>query len=148
MISLRDLFKKQTGFLRGLKLSYTINNRLNKDKLKHNEELYKKFGIKKSIYAPIGSKDFGYSLAEGIPWLDIPAISGTLSGIADFQQFDKVVQGQIYNFIENGFLILRGFYSEAEVDKINKEVDRLLAERKTDFNYTGKKIMDAYRFRK
>lgn len=146
MISLRDLFKKQTGFLRGLKLSYVINNRLNKDKLKHNEALYKKFDVKKSIYASIGSKDFGYSLAEGIPWLDLPAISGTLAGNTDFQKFDKATQEQIYNFIENGFLILKGFYDSEEVDKINAEVDRLLTIGKTDFNYTGKKIMDAYRF--
>lgn len=148
MISLRDLFKRQTGFLRGLKMSYVVNNWLNAGKLKHNKELYKKYDVKKSIYSPIGSKDFGYSLAGGIPWLDMPGISSTLSQNADFQEFDKEIQGQILNFIENGFLILKNFYSEKEVDEINGEVDRLLSERRTGFNYTGKKIMDAYRFSK
>ncbi|MEO1260717.1 MAG: phytanoyl-CoA dioxygenase family protein [Bacteroidota bacterium] len=146
MISLRDLFKKQTGFLRGLKLSYVINNLLNAKKLKHNKALYKKFGVKKSIYAPIGSKDFSYSLAEGFPWLDVPGIAGTLPQNPDFQQFNEEEKAQILHFVEKGYLILRGFYNAAEVDKINTEVDRLLAERKTDFNYTGRKIMDAYRF--
>ena len=146
MISLRDLFKKQTGFLRGLKLSYVINNLLNAKKLQHNKLLYKKFGVKKSIYAPIGSKDFGYSLAEGFPWLDTPGIASTLRHDPDFQQFNKEEQAQILNFIENGFIILKGFYSETEVEGINAEVERLLAEHKTDFNYTGRKIMDAFRF--
>ena len=146
MFSLRDAFKKHTGFLRGLKLSYVINNLLNAKKLRHNKALYKKFGVKKSIYAPIGSKDFSYSLAEGFPWLDTPGIAGTLPQNPDFQQFSKEEQTQILNFIENGFLILKGFYNEEEVNNINKEVDRLLTERRTDFNYTGRKIMDAYRF--
>ena len=146
MISLRDIFKKQTGFLRGLKLSYVINNLLNAKKLRHNKALYKKFGVKKSIYSPIGSKDFDYSLAEGIPWVDVPGIAGTLPQNPDFQEFSKEEQSQILNFIENGFLILKRFYSEEEVETINAEVERLLAEHKTDFNYTGKKIMDAFRF--
>lgn len=146
MISLRDLFKKQTGFLRGLKLSYVINNWLNAKKLQHNKSLYKKFGVNKSIYSPIGSKDFKYSLAESFPWLDTPAIAGTLPQNEEFCQFSNDEQKQILNFIENGFLILKGFYNDEEVEKINSEVERLLAERKTDFNYTGRKIMDAYRF--
>ncbi|MEZ4931727.1 MAG: phytanoyl-CoA dioxygenase family protein [Saprospiraceae bacterium] len=146
MISLRDTFKKQTGFLRGLKLSYVVNNWLNAKKLQHNKELYKKFGVKKSIYAPIGSKDFGYSLAGSPPWLDLPGIAETLPQNPEFQQFSKDEQKQILHFIENGFLILKGFYNDEEVAALNTEVERLLKEHKTDFNYTGKKIMDAYRF--
>ena len=148
MISLRDIFKKQTGFLRGLKLSYVINNWLNAKKLQHNKELYKKFGVRKSIYAPIGSMDFGYSLAGSPPWLDLPAVAGTLPQNPDFQQFSKDEQAQILHFIDKGFLILKGFYNTEEIETLNAEVDRLLAERRTDFNYTGRKIMDAYRFSK
>jgi hypothetical protein len=146
MISLRDIFKNQTGFLRGLKLSYVINNWLNRDKLQHNKALYKKFGVDKSIYASIGSKDFGYSLAEGVPWLDIPGIAGTLADNEEYKAFSEEEQGHICNFIENGFFVLRGFYKEEEIERMNKEVDRLLGEQKTGFNYTGRKIMDAYRF--
>ncbi len=146
MISLRDIFKKQTGFLRGLKASYVINNLLNAKKLQHNKKLYKKFGLKKSIYAPIGSKDFGYSLAADMLWLDTPGVIGTLSQNADFQKFTQEEQGQIIHFIEKGYLVLKGFYDENEVEGINEEVDRLLAEQKTGFNYTGRKIMDAHRF--
>ena len=49
MALLRDIFKKYTGFLRDLKLVYVINNYLNADKLKHNKELYKKYGVQKSV---------------------------------------------------------------------------------------------------
>ncbi|HFA49373.1 MAG TPA: phytanoyl-CoA dioxygenase [Bacteroidetes bacterium] len=146
MVSLRDTFKKHTGFLRGLKLSYVINNLLNADKLKHNKALYKKYGVKKSIYAPIGSKDFGYSLAGGIPWLDVPGAAGMLPHNEDFKKFSSEEQQQILHFIENGFMILKGFYKNGEIEKLNAEVERLLKEQKTGFNYTGRKIMDAYRF--
>lgn len=146
MISLRDLFKKQTGFLRAWKGSYVINNLLNGKKLRHNKELYEKYGVQKSIYSPIGSKDFGYSLAGQLPWLDTPGVTSSLAQNADFQSFDENVQEAILNFIEHGYLILRGFYTEEKADELNAEVDRLLSENKTDFNYTGRKVMDAYRF--
>ena len=146
MISLRDIFKKQTGLLRGWKGSYVINNWLNAEKLRHNKALYQKYEVDKSIYAPIGSKDFGFSLAGEIPWLDVPGVMGTLSENADFQQFDETTRAAIQNFVEQGFLVLRGFYSAEQVAELNAEVDRLLAEKKTDFNYTGRKLMDAHRF--
>lgn len=146
MISLRDLFKKQTGFLRGWKGAYFINNLLNAEKLKHNKALYKKYGVEKGIYSSIGSHDFNYSLAGQIPWLDMPGIAGSVSQNADFQAFDEETQEQIRNFIKNGFMILRGFYSSKKVEELNAEIDRLLEEKRTGFNYTGRKIMDAHRF--
>lgn len=146
MISLRDLFKKQTGFLRAWKGAYVINNLLNTKKLKHNRELYEEHQVKKSIYAPIGSKDFGYSLGSQIPWLDVPGVKVKLAQSADFQSFEKEVQDAILCFVDKGYLILRGFYSEEKVDMLNEEVDRLLSNNETGFNYTGRKVMDAYRF--
>ncbi len=145
MISLRDIFKKQTGFLRGLKLSYIVNNLLNASKLRHNRELYKKYGLQKSIFSPVGSHDFPIHSVE-IPWLDRPGAQEALQQHPDFQKFDAVTQQQLLHFIENGYLILRNFYTNEEVDRLNGEVDKILAEKKTDFNYTGRKVMDAFRF--
>ncbi len=145
MFSLRDVFKKYTGFLRSLKVVYIINNFLNRKKLKHNKMLYKKQGLQKSIFAPIGSHDFKNQPAE-IPWLDLPEAPKAILQHPKFHSFSKDIQKQMLNFIENGYLILKGFYTGQEVQRLNSEVDRLLEQRKTGFNYTGRKIMDAHRF--
>ncbi len=144
MPSLQRIFNKYTGSLRSLRAVYYINNVLNARKLQHNAELYKKHGLKKSIFESISSHDFKEQVGE-IPWLDRPDALQRLKKHPEFQDFDADTQAQLIQWLDNGFLILKGFYNKEDVRKINGEVDRLLAEQKTDFNYTGRKIMDAYR---
>ena len=55
---LQRYFEKYRGWLRSLKAVYVLNNLLNARKLKHNQTLYRRFGLRKSIFAPIGSADF------------------------------------------------------------------------------------------
>jgi len=144
MAALKDYFSKYTGYLRRLKLVYIVNNLLNGKKLSHNKELYEKYGIKKSIYQSIGKKDFEDNATE-IPWIDQPGAKENLKAHPDFKTFPSNIQQQLLHFIDNGFMVLKGFYSEEEVDILNEEVDRLLEKNKVDFNYTGRKLMDAFR---
>ena len=138
------LFKKYTGPLRAWKGVYIINNLLNRDKLQHNKALYKKHGVRKSIYGAIGSHHFKKE-SNDIPWLDRPNNLIALEQHPEFSSFSKEIQEKIKGFIKNGYMVLENFYSHDAVDKLNKEVDRLLAQKATDFNYTGRKIMDAYK---
>jgi hypothetical protein len=55
---LQKIFARYTGFLRNLKAVYVINNWLQRRRLRHNKALYQQFGVKKSIFAPIGHRDF------------------------------------------------------------------------------------------
>ncbi len=136
-------FQKYTGILRAFKPLYVIHNFLNRDKLRHNRPLYKQFGLKKSIFAPINSADFEKH-SDDIPWLDRPDALEKLSQHPDFQCFTPEIQAQICHFIENGYLILRGWLDNEQVTEINAEVEKLLVEQKASFNYTGRKIMAAY----
>lgn len=145
MIGLRDIFKKYTGFLRSLKVVYILNNFLNRNKLRHNKELYKKFNIQKSIYSSIGSHHFKND-KQALPWLDQKNALENLKSHPDFQQFSKAEQTEIKRFIEEGYMILKGFYSKEATNILKQEVEKLLEKGKTDFNYTGKKLMDAHRF--
>jgi hypothetical protein len=145
MISLRDIFKKQTGFLRGLKVVYVINNLLNASKLQHNKTLYKKHGLQKSIFGPLGSQDFK-NPAGAPPWLDRPGAGQALEAHPGFRAFSPDLQAQLRQFVDKGFMVLKGFYRPEEADRAVAEIDRLLNEHKTDFNYSGRKVMDAYRF--
>ena len=143
LIMFQRFFQKYTGALRAFKPLYVINNLLNRDKLRHNRDLYKQFGLKKSIFAPINSTDFDTHSAD-IPWLDRPDALTQLVQHPDFHHFSAETQAQIRHFIENGFLILRGWLDNTQVAEINTEVEKLLAEQKAGFNYTGRKIMAAY----
>ena len=95
-------FQKYTGIMRAFKPLYVIHNFLNRDKLHHNRPLYKQFGLKKSIFAPINSSDF-VSHNTDIPWLDRPDALGKLEQKPDFHHFSPEIQAQIRHFIENGY---------------------------------------------
>ena len=144
MTYLRQFFNKYTGFLRSLKLVYWINNRLNGEKLKHNKALYEQMGIQKSIYNSIGYKDLKQK-SQDIPWLNRKDAKIALKNHPDYSSFDAAIQAQLVQFIEAGYMVLKGFYDPDAVNQLNDEVDRLLKKNKTDFNYTGRKIMDAHK---
>ena len=143
MLSLSKLFRKYTGVLRGLKIVYVVNNFLHAKKLRRNKALYQRYGLKKSIFGPIGRQDFPDSNPD-IPWLDRPDAEAALLADPRYADFDTETQAQLRQFVREGYLILKGFYTPTEVDTLNGEVDRLLDSGATGFNYTRKKIMDAH----
>jgi ectoine hydroxylase len=143
MASLSRLFQKYTGFLRSLKASYVINNVLNRNRLLHNKVLYPKYGLKKSIYSPIGSHDFSSPSPER-PWLDTPNALERLEAHPRYNAFPADTQTEIRRFVDQGFAILKGFFSPEEVELLNQEVDRLLTSGTAEFNYTARKIMNAH----
>lgn len=144
MISLGKIFRNYTGLLRRFKLSYVVNNLLNSRYLQHNIELYKKYGLKKSIYASIGSQDFP-NPSEDIPWLDQPGAKEKLQAHQKLRAFPKEIQEELFRFVDNGYMILKGFFDDDTVDRLNADVDRLLKAQEVGFNYTGKKIMESFR---
>lgn len=139
---LRRLFSRYTGLLRSFKFVYFINNLFNKDKLSHNEALYKKYGLKKSIFSSVSSNDFKNPEKE-LPWLDRPDALENVSSNPSFIAFSPEIQNKIITFINEGYVVLENFYSVQDVDSLNHDIDQLLEQKKADFNYTGKKIMEA-----
>ncbi|MBX2870819.1 MAG: phytanoyl-CoA dioxygenase family protein [Saprospiraceae bacterium] len=144
MISLGKVFRKYTGALRQFKMLYVLNNWLNRHQLQHNRALYQKYGLEKSILSNIGSKDF-QPHHEDVPWLDRPNAMEDLRKHPDFQAMPPEQQIEVQRFVEEGFLILKGFFAEEEVDQLNQEVEELLQQQQIDFNYTGRKIMESYK---
>lgn len=143
MNRVKKLANKYTGRLRSLKATYVINNLFQRDRLRHNKALYKKLGIKKSIYAPLGKKDLNNIDLPG-PWLDNDVDIATIKAHPKFESFSQDTQEQILTFVEKGYMILKGFYTPKEVSQFNAEIDRLLDSNSIDFNYTGKKLMQAH----
>lgn len=147
MISLGKIFSKYTGHIRTLKSVYVLNNLLNGKQLQHNKALYKKYGLKKSIYSSISSQDFPNHHPD-IPWLDQEGAKDKLLAHPAYASFSPAIQEELIRFVEDGYIILKGFFPKDRVDALNEEIDELLNARKIDFNYTGRKIMESYKVSK
>lgn len=121
-----------------------LNNLLNRNKLAHNKGLYRKYGLQKSIYAPIGRADFPETHPD-IPWLDRPNGLHDLRAHPEFYKWSEHVQEELERFVTDGYMILKNFFSEENVERLNEEIDALLRDQSIDFNYTGRKIMESFR---
>ena len=140
---LQRFFQKYTGFLRSLKLAYIINNLLNFKRLRRNREQYRRYGLRKSVFSPLGSADFPQHHPD-IPWIDRPDAATQVEQHPAFVAMAPAQQAQVRQFLTDGYLILENFYGTAETDALNAEVDRLLAAGKAGFNYTGRKIFNIH----
>jgi ectoine hydroxylase-related dioxygenase (phytanoyl-CoA dioxygenase family) len=63
---------------------------------------------------------------------------------AGLQRFDEATRKAIKAWPENGYLVLRGLFTQQEVAEVNAEIDRLIRDKVVDFNFTGRKIMFAF----
>ncbi|MEO6757928.1 MAG: phytanoyl-CoA dioxygenase family protein [Saprospiraceae bacterium] len=141
---LQRLFQKYSGWLRNLKAVYVLNNVLNAERLQPNRDLYRRYGLRKSIFSPLGSRDFQPADPEALPWLDQPDALEQLERHPDFQTFDAATRTQIRRFVTDGYLVLSDFFPKIKTDLLNQEVDRLLAAGQADYNYTGRKIFNLH----
>lgn len=141
---LQRIFQKYSGWLRNLKAVYVLNNFLNADRLRPNRILYRRYGLHKNIFSPLGSRDFHPAGTEALPWLDQPDALQRVEQHPEFKTFDPATQEQIRRFITDGYLVLSGFFPSEKTAALNDEVDRLLTAGRAGFNYTGRKIFNLH----
>lgn len=142
-MSLRHTLDRYYGTLRTWKLGYTVLNLFNRNKLRHAEAMYKKYGVKQSVLLPISSEQLPKTTTEA-PWLDGPGAVEKMKAHPGFQRFDAATREAMLRWPEDGYIVLRGLFSPAEVAEINAEIDRLIRDKVVDFNFTGRKIMFAF----
>jgi hypothetical protein len=135
-------FQRYTGFLRSLKAVYVLNNLLNARRLAPNRRLYRRYGLRKSIFSPIGNADFKGRHHADIPWLDRPDAAAQLRQHPTFLALDAAMQAKALQFLQEGYTVLEGFFPQEATDALNAEVDRMLESGQTGFNYTGRKIFN------
>ncbi len=119
--------------IRNYKLPYAIYNFFNKKKLKHNIPLYKRYGIGKSYFSSISSKDFSHLTPE-----ERKTDHQRLSGTPFYQNLSEENKKSVDSYSDNGFLILRNYLSEETADTINAEIDKLMENGTLKFRYGGK----------
>ncbi|MBC6608750.1 phytanoyl-CoA dioxygenase family protein [Hymenobacter sp. BT188] len=134
---------KYTGFLRRIRLTYWLFNLSKLTKLSKNKELYRQFGINKAIWKEVAHADIKHNSTD-IPWMDREDItSDAIRQHPQFATFSPQIQEQLLQWPEKGFIIIPGLMTN-KVDELNSEIDDLKKEGKIYFNFTGKKIFNAW----
>lgn len=141
---MKKFLQKYTGSIRSYKFTYTLYNFLHPKKIRRFKKNLKKYGVQRSAFSSISSKHFEH-LDQSKPWLDQNPSREDIINKTGFNDFSSHVQEQLINWPDNGYLILKNFFTESQVDEINSEVDNLLNNKSVDFNYTGRKIMFAFK---
>jgi ectoine hydroxylase len=144
MLDLRRIFARYTGWLRNLKAVYVIHNLLHSARLLPNRARYRARGVQKSIFAPIGSRDFKPAQPHELPWLDQPNALEQLAKNADYQALSPELQAQVRQFTERGFMTLRSLIAPADIIALNAEVEARIGAGEVGFNYTGRKIFNLF----
>lgn len=136
------ILKHYWSVIRRLKMVHVLYNIRNYGKLKRNVQLYRKFGIRKSVVSPVSHSAISNPSAEK-PWLDNDNASELLQKHPAFGEFTAEIQQQMLQWPENGYMILQGKFKDL-ADKINAEVDRIIANKELDFDYTNSRVMNAW----
>ena len=142
---MRKILDRYYGVLRKIKANYVLLNLLNRGRLHHAARMFHKYGVQRSVLMPISSEQLPATHITEMPWLDTPAGVAQLADHPGLKRFSPAVQEGIRMWPEKGYLIIRGLFTTAEVDAINSEVERLIRDKVVDYNFTGRKIMFAFR---
>jgi ectoine hydroxylase len=141
---MKKWIQKYTGFLRSFRLVYNLYNLLHLQQLKSNKVFYEKFKIKRFLCQSIAHRHIVASNSE-IPWMDNLNITTVqIQSHPDFATFSAIIQQQLLLWPQNGFMQIQGLFTN-EVNAINNEIETLQTQQKVDFNFTGRKIMDAWK---
>ena len=122
------------SLFRKSKILYELYNRFQYRNLEKNLALYKELGLQKKYYSSISDRDF-----KGIDPGVLRLSSKEVEGIeARFEGLDKSVKDQVSSFGEDGYAVIKKFFSEEVVDGINSEIDSMLASGEVSYKYQNK----------
>jgi ectoine hydroxylase-related dioxygenase (phytanoyl-CoA dioxygenase family) len=122
--------------LKQLKPLHWLYNLLHYKELKHNRAAFRRYHIKKSLIASVSSRDFPDK--ESRAWLDVGNSMELAPLKAGFSHFDPLVQEQLRNWSERGYMILHNVFSEDAVVAIDAEVDRIYRQGKVELTHDNK----------
>ena len=130
-------------FIRKFKPSYEFYNFFKRSELEHNLAKYKKYGINKKYYSSVSSNDF-IGLDSPLNVHDKLNTRDTLPAQAAFQNLPINRQEELLSWSDDGYVILKKFFSEERVQQINDEVEELDKSKKA--NWVGNKMMFAIHY--
>lgn len=135
---------KLSSYFKLFRGSAPVYNMLHQDSLQHNKEAYKKYKFNQFLFQNISSEKFEGKEKGDIPWLDHKEAPADFESKLKSQNFSESQQEKISNWKKNGYMIFEKYFSDEQTDSINKEIERLLADKKSNINDFNK-IMFANR---
>lgn len=122
------------SLFRKSKLLYEMYNFFQYKKLKKNLGLYKELGLRKRYYSSVSDSDF-----KGVdPGVFGPSKEEVEAIGKKYEELSSEVKNQVAGFGDDGYAIIKGFFSEERIDAINSEVDRMLATGEVSYKYQNK----------
>lgn len=125
---------KLSSYFKLFRGSAPVYNMLHQDTLQHNKEAYKKYKFNKFLFQNISSAHFAGKEKGDTPWLDNKDIPADFENKLKTQNFSEPQQLAIRNWKEKGYMIFDKYFSDTQVESINKEIDRLLADKESNIN--------------
>lgn len=114
--------------LKQYKIVHWVYNLFHYRSLLHNKAAYRKYRIHRPVVASISSKNFPDKRSRA--WLDMGDARELAPGREDFLRFTPAIRQAILSWSEKGYMILDRCFTGADVDRIQQEIDELVARRK------------------
>ena len=117
---IRNIFKR-------IKPLHVANNLVNYNKLANDQELYRKYGLKKSKASGVKHSDFK-QVSSTPPWLDINPDNSRekLKEHPFFSEISDQQKESLLDWSNNGYAVLQEYLDAKIVDAINLEIDQLI----------------------
>lgn len=141
---MRKWMDRYYGRLRKVKLNYTLLNLVNRKRLRHAQRMLERHGIQRSAVLPLSSAHMPDGPGE-VPWLDREDANTSVASSPAVKALPTALRQGVEHWPDKGYMIIRNCFTQQEVDAINAEVDALITGGKVDFNFTGRKIMFAFK---
>ncbi|MFY8184872.1 MAG: phytanoyl-CoA dioxygenase family protein [Bacteroidia bacterium] len=125
---------KLSSYFKLFRGSAPVYNMLHQNTLQHNKEAYKKYKFNQFLFQNISSEKFNGKEKGDTPWLDNKLVPADFESKLKAEQFTEVQQEAICNWKKNGFMIFEKYFSDEQSDGINKEIERLLSDKKSNIN--------------
>ncbi len=126
--------------LRSLRLTYVLNNVIQRRRLHQNIRMYKKYGIAKKYFSSVAAKDF-----EHLSIPDITANKNSLENNLHFKNLDHNSKTSLIDFSKNGFSVLPNFFPLEQINQVNEDVEEKLQAGTISFRYGNRKLMFSHK---
>ncbi len=130
-------------WIRKFKPAYELYNFFKRGQLSHNIAKYKKYGISKKYYSSVSSNDFiGLDSPPNVH--DQLNTKDTLPKLSSYKELSPQRQAELLSWSDDGYIILKGFFSTERVARINAEINQL--EQNGKARWVGNKMMFAIHY--
>jgi ectoine hydroxylase len=123
--------------------AWAMYNLAHYSRLRGNARRYKELGIRRSIVGPVSHRDIS-SPSDEVPWLDRPDARAAAAKLEE-AEIPAALRGKLDRWIDEGYVVLDGFFSGERIDAINADLERQMEAGTVDYHYRGNRVPDAFR---